>query len=118
MQLASCLSLSPSSLLSKAIIITVAFTLSGIQHAFALYATSRSGRLTLIFFLLQPLGIAFESAVAHNVGWNKWIGYVWTAIWLLTTSSIYFDDLVRAGLFNIDAAPVSLVRALTAWTSV
>jgi hypothetical protein len=113
-QLARFLNLAPTSPLSKTMIILIAFILSGLQHAVALYAISRLGRQSFIFFVLQPFGIALETVVArYSSGWNLgWLGYGWTTVWLLTTSMYYFDDLVNTGMFGINAAPYSIVKLL------
>ncbi|GAA5960846.1 hypothetical protein JCM3765_000839 [Sporobolomyces pararoseus] len=94
-----------------------AFSLSALLHAFASFAMNRSGGGSLKFFLVQPFGILFEWIVARSLGQNdkdrvliSLIGYVWTASWLLYWSPWFFDELVQAGFWEVDPAPLSVVR--------
>ncbi|GAA5871918.1 hypothetical protein JCM1840_004744 [Sporobolomyces johnsonii] len=57
----SLLRLSPASPFTTFLSISLAFFLSALQHAFAVYAMDRRGRGAMLFFCIQPLGILAET---------------------------------------------------------
>lgn len=80
------------------------FTLSGLQHAFAMYAMHRTGLQTFLFFAVQPVGILAElmlGKVARRVGVDtsavgaRFVSGLWVVGWLLWCGPWFFDDLVQ-----------------------
>ena len=108
------------------------FALSGILHLYGVHtATGAGGWGCIVFFVVQPLAILAENAVAHiwaaaalrvgggavggRVGKSKRIfelavAYVWTITWLAYTSQWFFEDLAWGAAWRVEAAPVSLWR--------
>lgn len=110
--------------------VLVAFTLSGLGHASAVYIASRGrcGRESMIFFSLQALGILIEIGVLNGwrwlrqggLGerercWGKYLGYAWVLGWLTWTSVFQAGDMRRLGLARGDPVPWSLVRWGLGW---
>ncbi|GAA5985742.1 hypothetical protein JCM5350_007476 [Sporobolomyces pararoseus] len=112
------LSYSPSSSY-RTLTVFFAFSLSALLHAFASFAMNRSGGGSLKFFLVQPFAILFESIVVRSLSKNgrdgilrSLVGYIWTVSWLLYWSPWFFDELVQAGFWEVDPAPLSVVRGI------
>ncbi|GAA6019114.1 hypothetical protein JCM11491_002852 [Sporobolomyces phaffii] len=110
------------SVLSRPCSISCAFFLSALLHAFSSFAMARTGLGSFKFFCVQPLGILLESMVRGLGGRNDGkasarsvidaSGYAWTAGWLLYWCPLFFDELVQAGFWEVDAAPFSVVRGV------
>lgn len=110
--------LDPGTPTFKLVFSLTTFALSAALHAFGMFAMARTGSGAAIFFLLQPLGIGIEIAalgIAKKIGVGKeggwgWrgVGMVWTAVWLLATCASFFDELVQAGKWTVEAAPPSI----------
>ena len=92
--------------ISSLVQLWIAFIISAIVHCASDYAVT-GGALWFSwrFFLLQPIGIAFEDAVIsiannygfkHNTHWARLVGYIWVAVWVTATSPIYFGGLFEA----------------------
>ncbi|OQU97132.1 hypothetical protein CLAIMM_03117 [Cladophialophora immunda] len=108
-------------------IVTV-FLLSGILHAWASYTLL--GRTkpvrTFLFFALQPLGMAIQSACSAILGrsflsclpsgWATLVrqasNVAFTFLWLWGTGGLFFDDMARGGMWLLDPIPVSFIRGL------
>jgi len=70
---------------------------------------------TAHFFLLQPFAIFFERFVLFRFldRKNPLLG-VWTAVWILGSGGLIFEENVRGGLWEVEAVPFSVVRWATA----
>ncbi|KAF5390808.1 hypothetical protein D9757_004427 [Collybiopsis confluens] len=124
----------PRSVLSYLIHLYVAFLISGISHSFGDYTLGLGlgfrygmgfGRITMPFFILQPLAIIFEHLIStfytsflffitlttgHPTRWwtesqgdgrwapwvRMWIGYGWTLGWFTYSVSWFIDSAVQA----------------------
>lgn len=108
--------------------VLVAFILSGLGHANAVYVVSRGkfGRESILFFLLQALGILIEIGVLNGWRWlrpgipedwqKRWgmyLGYAWVLGWLSWTSMFQIEDMRRLGFG--EPVPWSLLRWGLGW---
>ncbi|KAF8426999.1 hypothetical protein EV426DRAFT_715257 [Tirmania nivea] len=103
------------------------FALSGLLHYWGIRTkvdgdVRGGGWGCLLFFLIQPLGIAIEMA-ARGL-WSKFTGptrrgmamrvaeaavaWAWVLGWFAWTSPWFFDELAWIGVWRVEAAPVSL----------
>ncbi|GAA5873917.1 hypothetical protein JCM16303_002629 [Sporobolomyces ruberrimus] len=115
------LRLSPTSPISAFTSAFFAFFLSALLHAFSAFVMNRTGTGSLKFFSIQPFGILLELVVGHlsrksfpdlSKRVTMVVGFAWTATWLVYWAPYFIDELVQAGFWELDAAPVSLVRGL------
>jgi hypothetical protein len=74
-------------------------------------------RISLNFFLLQPIGILVEDAVISAFGkrasthW-KWLGYFWVLGWFTFSAFGFVDGLNMHGLNSGEVVPISFGRGL------
>ncbi|KAI9751117.1 MAG: hypothetical protein M1815_001348 [Lichina confinis] len=106
--------------------LTMAFMMSGVLHACGSYAAfppTRPLRGSLLFFALQPLGIALHLAgtsLLRQLGPTSWCplwirrmsNFIYTHAWLYCTAPLLLDDMSRAGVWLFEPVPVSLMQGL------
>ncbi|ORY74044.1 membrane bound O-acyl transferase family-domain-containing protein [Leucosporidium creatinivorum] len=114
------LSLPRSSLPANLLALFIPFTLSALQHAYAVYAMNRTGLRTFLFFFIQPVGLIAEALVqrmAKGLGVEmessmaRMAGTCWMVTWLLWAGPLFFDDLVQAGMWE-KKPPFNLTEGL------
>ncbi|GAA5933463.1 wax synthase family protein [Sporobolomyces koalae] len=109
----------PASPFARFLSVFFTFAQSAVLHAFSAFVMNRTGTGALKFFLIQPFGFLLEM-IANKVIGSKVatatktrFGYVWTAGWLLYWSPWFFDELVQAGFWEINPAPLSVVQGIS-----
>ena len=119
------LQLKGDGIFAKTIQTTVPFLISGVIHAcgsHTMWGTTRPLN-SLLFFLLQPFGIALQSFCCQlmtNFEISRHIAkpvrqlsnFVFTALWLLKTFPLLADDFARGGLFLTEPFPISIAQLL------
>ncbi|KAJ7757191.1 membrane bound O-acyl transferase family-domain-containing protein [Mycena maculata] len=109
----------PPGTASTCVQIVIAFILSGVVHYLGESVPLRPRRErsgSLIFFGIQPLGIAAEVLVAHlarrvGVRGSRAIGCAWVFAWFVLTLPIMQDPLIRAGEMD-SRVDVSLIMRI------
>ncbi|KAI5854713.1 hypothetical protein BZA05DRAFT_466843 [Tricharina praecox] len=120
------LRLAPSGGVAALLYATVPFAASAALHFAGCWTQSNGGFGAARFFLLQPLGILLEAAVAR--GWRRvgghvpWLEkaspYVWTTVWMCVTSTSFFEDYRWGGVWTVEPIPFSVIRGRTdLWVS-
>lgn len=116
------LHLSPESSLSLWIRSVLSFLISGFIHAcgdFMIFHNWRTGG-SLAFFMLQPFGMAFETAmmiIYRRLGiqmhWRveRVIAFVWVLLWFCYTIPIMLEPLLSVGFFQ-DGPRFSLILGI------
>lgn len=91
---------------------------------FACCFTQTGGGLgCVVFFFLQPLGIAFERAFVYVYrryapyavrykALEKATPYLWTVAWFVLVGQYFLDEYRYGGVWGIEPIPVSAVRGL------
>lgn len=106
--------------------LAVAFGLSGCLHAAGSFtAAGRTWpvREAMLFFLLQPVGMAAAAVVALLARWwcgtKRWpralkrtLRWVYVHVWFYYTGSLLCNDFARGGVWLFEPLPVSLFRGL------
>lgn len=109
-------------------VVTV-FLLSGALHACASYTLLGPTRpwVPFLFFALQPLGMAIQSACSqHFVGsylcdspghWKTLLvrqgsNFGFAILWLWAWSGMFLDDMTNGGIWLFEPIPISLIRGL------
>ncbi|KIW96662.1 uncharacterized protein Z519_02053 [Cladophialophora bantiana CBS 173.52] len=108
-------------------VVTV-FVLSGILHACASHTLLGPTRplATFLFFALQPVGMAIQSAGSllfascylsrlpgpWTIIMRQGSNAVFTLLWLWGTGGMFFDDMASGGMWLLDPIPISLIRGL------
>lgn len=109
----------------RAVIAFVAFSLSGLLHAFGSYTQLGDTRPLgpFMFFILQAVGITIEDTFKRIIlpsvlpyklpRWLRWTGNVlFVYFWLTTTGGYAADDFARGGMWTTEPIPVSPIRGL------
>ena len=118
------LRLPPGSLAASAVVVTIAFALSGTGHALAMHTTDPAlGAGALCFFLLQAVGIVLENLVclAYARARCRWagdgaagdteqalgraIGRAWLLAWIAWTGPMQGNEFVRNGMYRQGPLP-------------
>jgi hypothetical protein len=96
--------------------------MSGLVHGSGDYMLQDTMKFTFTFFILQPVAIAVEEIImwlGRVVGlsgmWRglwKFLGFVWVVTWCSTTSIPVFYGMIKAGLTDREALPLSIVRGV------
>lgn len=99
------LHLDRGSKISSSVQLWVAFILSAVIHSAGDYVVV-GGTLwySWQFYLLQPIGIAFEDTVISIAGsygykrtrWTLLVGYIWVSVWVTATCAGYFGGMFQA----------------------
>ncbi|KIX95916.1 uncharacterized protein Z520_08171 [Fonsecaea multimorphosa CBS 102226] len=114
---------------ARHVIRTVAvFLFSGLLHACASYTLLGPTKpfATFLFFALQPLGMAIQSACSKlftssylSMLPDRWTTVIrqasnagFTILWLWGTAGMFFDDMASGGMWLLDPIPVSFIRGL------
>jgi Membrane bound O-acyl transferase family len=108
-------------------VVTV-FLLSGALHACASYTLLGPTRpwAPFLFFALQPLGMAIQSACSQHFVrsylsdspgyWRTLLrqgsNFGFTILWLWACSGIFMDDMTSGGIWLFEPIPLSLIRGL------
>ena len=114
--------------LRRRIVVCTVFFLSGILHAAAAYTLLGPTRPWefLLFFMLQPLGIAIQDAFARYAAqlyppalsrrgrqaMQRAANLSFTLLWLAMCSPLMLDGFTSGGLWMLEPVPVSFVRGL------
>lgn len=117
----------PSAVRQRILVVTV-FLLSGVLHACASYTLLGPTRpwVPFLFFALQPLGMAIQSACSqYFVGsylcdslgpWKTVVcqgtNFGFTILWLWAWSGMFLDDMTNGGIWLFEPIPISLLRGL------
>ncbi|KAI5819150.1 hypothetical protein BZA77DRAFT_342479 [Pyronema omphalodes] len=112
---------SAASALTQAVVV---FTLCGAAHWVGCFAADRSRWWinTEVFFMVQPVGIAIERAVAQvgkragirpDAWWVKVVGFTWFAVWIGITLPLYIEDCAQVGMLK-EMWRLSLVQGISA----
>jgi hypothetical protein len=118
--------ISESKLLSRYTRLFVAFLISGLIHHASDLAMGipRAEAGSLVFFLLQPLGIMIEDGVQQLTGSlpssslfgrvrvRRILGYVWVMAFLVWTTPTWFYPQQRTGLNPEGLLPFHLAKPL------
>ncbi|EXJ63645.1 uncharacterized protein A1O5_11406 [Cladophialophora psammophila CBS 110553] len=112
----------------EAIRVVTVFVLSGILHACASHTLlgPTNPLATFLFFALQPVGMAIQSACSQLFAssylsrlpgpWTTMMRQgsngVFTILWLWGTGGMFFDDMASGGMWLLDPIPVSFIRGL------
>ncbi|GAA6060129.1 hypothetical protein JCM10212_001426 [Sporobolomyces blumeae] len=108
----------PTSRVARFSILCLAFLQSGLLHAFSAYAMARTGMGSIKFFAVQPFGIVVEAFVSKRTSGlgsrtvRNACGYVWVATWLVYWCPSFYYELVQAGMWEVDLAPLSVVKGI------
>lgn len=107
-----------------------AFACSATLHWAGCWTQSYGGWGAIRFFALQPLGVAFETAVLAGL-WRpltrvlriqdftvtklleSLVGYAWTVAWFVVTSQSFLEEYRWGGLWTVEPVPGSFVKAAT-----
>lgn len=101
--------------------LTVPFVMSAGLHYAGCYTQSGGGWGCVQFFLLQPLGIAFEQVVLKvyrrsgvRLGvLEKYVPYVWAVVWFSATNPSFLAEYRYGGVWSTEPIPVSAIRGLS-----
>ncbi|KAI5781529.1 membrane bound O-acyl transferase family-domain-containing protein [Geopyxis carbonaria] len=85
--------------------VVLAFLLAGVLHGLPLWMASGVEGGQMLYFLLQPVGIAVEAVVERVTrGWGlsetvrRNVGRVWVLVWFGCTNVIFVNGFFEAGL--------------------
>ncbi|KAF2668997.1 hypothetical protein BT63DRAFT_424723 [Microthyrium microscopicum] len=120
------LGLDPRSVVSKFIRMSIAFLCSGLLHAslsVGAIGQTRPLRGPLLFFVLQPIGVALQImfvTVLQRASLGSWVsprvgGFVnlaWCLVWGYLTAPLLIEDLAKGGQFLFEPVPFSIFRGL------
>lgn len=123
---------------AKALGLTIPFGMSAILHFCGCWTQAFAGWGAVQFFLVQPLGILFESAVmaayvrfvrpveprgqpggGGRAWWWPWLEmaekvamYLWAVAWFVVTSEGLLEEYRWGGFWSVEPLPFSLWRRL------
>ena len=127
-QIISYFKLSPRSYIARLLVLFIGFGLTGSIHAGAASTAfpanpsnpQRPFKGAFLFFMLQPLGILFQTSintyVLHTRSWPPALLGVYNTIFLLLWSyqvgPLLVDDFAKCGIWMYEPIPVSIFRPL------
>jgi hypothetical protein len=105
--------------------LSIAFFVSSILHSLGDYAILHSWSTgAMKFFMLQPLGIAFEHLISYlvrsaGISPPKWVsravGYLWVLWWFTITLPMWLEPVVKAGFGMPEEWRISMVVSIADW---
>jgi len=120
----SSLHLDSKGITATALMLTIPFCMSAILHFSGCWTQSSGGWGAARFFLVQPLGIVFETIMA--MGYRRllrpenrsvWLSrgetvavYLWAVVWFVVTSESFFEEYRWGGLWVVEPIPFSFWR--------
>ncbi|KAF8537160.1 hypothetical protein BDD12DRAFT_888419 [Trichophaea hybrida] len=107
-----------------ALMLTIPFCVSAVLHFCGCWTQSSGGWGAARFFLVQPLGIVFETVVAEGYKLflrpeksSRWLVrgetvlvYLWAVVWFVVTSESFFEEYRWGGLWVVEPIPFSFWR--------
>ncbi|KAF3929716.1 hypothetical protein AA313_de0207722 [Arthrobotrys entomopaga] len=95
--------------------IFIPFLFSALLHFSGAWMQSRDGFETVVFLLLQPVGILVQQTVLGRTpagGKMKFLTWLSTMAWLITTAYGFIETYAKGGMYDIEPIPISFLSLL------